>query len=421
MHFKLLAQPAQGFSVGFPVVLAFLLVAFAGVLPAADVDCPGESINDYLAGLVKTGPNTVSISGTCTESVNVDGFKDLTLNGPAVIQPVAGSYALRITGSEGVGINGLTFQGPCTTSAQPTGLPLVSVSRSSNVRFGGCTIEKSAGTGLQVDDSLAVEVWPGAIQDNCGTGMAVNGASTASVGFWGFGEWSDTYVQRNGAGLSIDRGAEVWVIHSATIQENRGSGVSLSRDSHMVGCCTGPEYTGPKFLNNEGWGIAASTGSVVQLWGKNLIEGNRGGGVSFNASQGEMWGGTVIQDNGDPDDDIPNAGIDVAMNSSATFDSIVVDNNDHGISVYMNSSVGICSPTISGNPRRGIEMSLSSTGHIWCPGTLTGNGGADVLCDTTSSLAGNKDAIIGKIKCPGYAEDPFTPRFLPPKKPVKSW
>ena len=100
----------------FALLTLLSATSWAAANPASiTVDCgAGQSLNHTLSQLDKFTPATVTIKGTCTETVLVQGFNNLTLNGAtgAAIQqpdstPPPNSYVLSIRGSRGVSVSGL--------------------------------------------------------------------------------------------------------------------------------------------------------------------------------------------------------------------------------------------------------------------------------------------------------------------------
>jgi len=89
--------------------------AFAGQTRTVNCDA-GQSLTLTLATLVKFLPATVTVKGTCTEYVLVDGFNDLTLVGApgATLQqpsgPPASAFVLSIQASRSVTVAGLAFR-----------------------------------------------------------------------------------------------------------------------------------------------------------------------------------------------------------------------------------------------------------------------------------------------------------------------
>ena len=82
---------------------------------AVTVNCDaGQSLSQALARLTNSSPTTVTVKGTCTEYVLVEGFNNLTLNAVqgATLQqpstnPQANQYVLSIRASRSVTVSGL--------------------------------------------------------------------------------------------------------------------------------------------------------------------------------------------------------------------------------------------------------------------------------------------------------------------------
>jgi len=99
------------------VTLLFAATWAAATPVAITVDCgAGQSLNGTLAKMNKLVPATVTVKGTCTEFVLVDGFNELTLKGMpgAALQqpdtnPQSSSYLLSIHTSQGVTVSGLAI------------------------------------------------------------------------------------------------------------------------------------------------------------------------------------------------------------------------------------------------------------------------------------------------------------------------
>ncbi len=99
------------------IALGILLLSsvWVSAVPTPTVDCnAGQSLNRTLAKLDKFTPATVTVKGTCTEYVLIDGFNDLTINGVqgATLQqpgtnPQNNSYVLSIKASRSITLSGL--------------------------------------------------------------------------------------------------------------------------------------------------------------------------------------------------------------------------------------------------------------------------------------------------------------------------
>lgn len=160
--------------------LALLLFAPAFSLHAAVIalDCSKKTLASVIAKLDKSVPNTVNISGSCTEDVVVSGFKDLTLIG-------VGGASITATGPNGTGtallvnersqltVQELTVNGGVEQGVFCTG-------RSSCV-FRNVTIQ-GGGNGITVQDQSGVDILGSSvIQNSLGTGIGVYGASTVNI------------------------------------------------------------------------------------------------------------------------------------------------------------------------------------------------------------------------------------------------
>ena len=99
------------------IALGILLLSsvWVSAVPTPTVDCDaGQSLNRTLAKLDKFIPATITVRGTCTEYVLLDGFNDLTINGVqgATLQqpgtnPQNNSYVLSIRASRSITVSGL--------------------------------------------------------------------------------------------------------------------------------------------------------------------------------------------------------------------------------------------------------------------------------------------------------------------------
>jgi len=108
------------------ILLASLAIAetAAQSIPVA-VDCTsGQSLNRTLSKLDKQVATTVSVTGTCTEYVQVSGFQNLTLKGlpgAALVQPATSAgkligAVLTIVSSANVTVDGFSLQADTTTA-----------------------------------------------------------------------------------------------------------------------------------------------------------------------------------------------------------------------------------------------------------------------------------------------------------------
>jgi hypothetical protein len=248
-----------------------------------------------------------------TESVLVEGFRDLELQGA---QPGAGIrrmppivhtpqwtqtfVALEVRKSERINMSNLTFcENPASSdSSRQT---LVRISRS-NAGIWGCTISGSKGTGVEIQDKSSVELVGSTIADNEGGGIGAGGQSRLNISYW-TSWWGDpntderedrTIVQRNGTSpccgnaISAGNGAEVNV-GLVTVQDNTGSGVSAGSGAFINLGSWGedaPVITGNGALP----GPAAVSASGAEIWiiSPTKIDDNQGNGAEA------LMGGRVV-------------------------------------------------------------------------------------------------------------------------------
>jgi len=450
-----------------PVLFALVLVLWTGTAPAADitVNCPA-SINIALGGLNKAGPNSVTITGTCVEAVVVDGFTNLALGGGAVIKrpaiypdPYSAAPALQITGSEGVNINGLTFQED--TGSIAYSVPLVRASRS-HVWMGNFTIQGSHSGGLSVEDHSDAWIEAATIQDNGdptnqASGIGVSGFSHVSISMW-LGGAGPSLIKGNGTGLSASSGAtvevgdvklqdnagsavaasygavvtlggwnpqaptitgnaalpnftavdaayggEIWIVDPTAVVDNRGNGAGANLGGRLIVCC-GPGIT---FSNNDGFGISTWMGGQVFFWGPALVQNNKKGGMALFSSQAFVLPNVVIRGNGDPSDPNSRGGVELVYNSTMQGGWTVADNYGPGVFIQTGSSALFDSiSAITGNKGYGVQLEMNATATFADGTTVTGNKGYDLVC-TTGSVAGvpkGQRPNIGKMKCPDWAQ-----------------
>ena len=103
-------------------ILVLVLLTLSAISVLADnvvVNCnAGQSLNSAISKLNKQIPNTVTVQGTCEESVTIAGFENLTVKGtpgatlvqPSVL-PTKSSFIslLLVNASRSVTIQGLNF------------------------------------------------------------------------------------------------------------------------------------------------------------------------------------------------------------------------------------------------------------------------------------------------------------------------
>src|SRR5947208_4700223 len=158
-----------------------LLAGILMLLPAAafgagaTVDCSGATpgafttITAALASLPAAGPNSISVTGACVETVFIIGRTDLTIFGnptATVLPPNPNSRPLVIINSRAINLQGITFDGGRG----------VLINENSRVSFDTVTVKDSAGIGITSLNSQ-VDISNAAIQNSVRSGISVNGGS----------------------------------------------------------------------------------------------------------------------------------------------------------------------------------------------------------------------------------------------------
>jgi len=105
-------------------LLVLVLLAPVSLYAKNGVDCSkGDSINAELAKLTKSGPNVMTIAGSCAEDVVIDGFDDLTLVAAAGaslnLASATSKSVLLVNSSRKVVIDGFAINIPAPAPGNP--------------------------------------------------------------------------------------------------------------------------------------------------------------------------------------------------------------------------------------------------------------------------------------------------------------
>ena len=354
--------------------VALATVLFSAIWAAANqtpnVDCDsGQSLSRALSKLDKLTPATVTVKGTCTEYVFVDGFNDLTISGvqgttlqqPST-NPQNNPYVLSITASRGVTISGLAVR------SLPSIFSSIGIGKGSNqVLLQNVTTDGSWGVVVYE----ASQVWLVNLTVNLTSGYAAVSAF----------DKSDVHIvngllQRpsNGAfnaGLLVGSGHVT--MQGMTIRDMQqsmninGSGsVDLVNFDSAGG--TDVVIDNPSGTNFNG--AIVSDGSSLNLESVKLRITNAG----------QPWGydtGAVFVTNGST----LNAGSNLVV-SSSQGQGVIVSNNSHA---------QLAGSSITGGAHGGlVVVNLSTAGADFSnPLTVIGGNGTDLFCDSKSQIAGS--------------------------------
>jgi hypothetical protein len=390
----------------------FLRLVFTGALvwalatPAAraatyNADCNADpyALRNALIAIRGGIQNDIDVSGICTVDNVVLDVSGLTIQGP-----VGGTAEIRLP---------VTACGTAPASGLADAHPLT-VARSQNVFLKRLVI--TGGRGLEVQDAVIYSDGL-TVQNSLGHGINV------SRGFAGLGSppgsSGKTILQNNcGAGISVGAASGGVVLGDADIINNRvGAQVSSGGNLNLNAL----RYNVPGTIlvqgNRDGFQAASgstsvltagpdSAGNLSKIW----VKDNAGfGGAAVTNSVVQLFGNVVIEHNVTaPSDAVPSyLRAAVAVQSGAvavvTAGVRIVNNLGSGIAGEFRANVQLVgSPTtgvaVTGNTGGGVVLThgsflVGSGSHF-----ITGNTDSDGSCDGTSHFAGDLGGF-GVMKC----------------------
>jgi hypothetical protein len=351
-------------------------IAVAETLPSITVDCnKGQSLNGTLSKLNRQTPNTVSVSGTCTEYVQVFGFENLTLQGMAgatLLQPTTGAgnvlnSLLFIESSRNVTVDGFTIQADTVT------VPAVGIGHgSSDIRLRHLNIQ--GGTfGMIVFENSQVSVAYVTAQD----------PGYATLGIY---DLSDVHVERSafkdttGASwhVGLDVGASHVTMYGTTIsnmqQGINGHGGAIVdlvtfNTYYAIGGSTDVVMNSPAGTNYNG--VTIDAGGSLNVASARLVINKPG------QTWGGNTGGVLISDG-------------AALNAG-TGNLVITGSNGQGVMVVNNSHATINGASVTGGSHGGLVVANLSSVDVSSGSTLTlvGGNSVDLFCDAGSTITGS--------------------------------
>jgi hypothetical protein len=346
------------------------------------VDCgAGQSLNAALAKLDRSMPATVTVKGTCTEFVQVDGFSDLTLSGApgATLQqpasnPQSNAYVLSIHGSHSIVVSGLAVNSLSTIFSG------IGIGGGSNdVRLENVTTDGSWGVVVYE----ASQVW------------LVNVTVNITSGYGGISAFdkSDVHIVN---GL-IERPAD----------SNFYAGIFAS-SGHVT-------MQGTVIRDmQQGISISAS-GSVDLVYFDSLVAAHD---VIINNPAGTNYDGVVVSDGSSLNISsaklrIAHAGQPSGSDTAAVFvtdgstlnagaNLVVSGSQGQGVLVANNSHAALAGSSITGGLHGGLVVVNLSTAGVTAssPLTVISGNAADLFCDSKSQIAGSANiANATSVQC----------------------
>ena len=353
------------------VALATLLFSapWAAAATTLTVDCDaGQSLNRTLSKMDKFTPATVTVKGTCTEYVLIDGFNGLTLNAVqgATLQqpntnPQSNPYVLSIKASRGVTVVGLAVHSSSSVFS------CIGIGGGSNdVRLQTVTTDGSWGVVVYE----ASQVWLVRVTVNLTFGYAAVSAFDKSDVHIVDGLLQRPANSAFNAGLLASSGHVT--MQGMTIRDmqqsiniNSGGGVDLVNFDSTGG--TDVVIDNPAGTNYNG--ALVFDGSSLNL-----------GSVKLRITNaGQPWGGdtgAVFVSNGS------------TLNAGANL--VVSGSQGQGVIVSNDSHAELAGSSITGGAHGGLVVVNLSTAGVDSsnPLTVISANGTDLFCDSRSQIAG---------------------------------
>ena len=345
------------------LILSVLLIVTADAKPKEiKVDCnKGESINAAIAALDPREPNLITVSGTCTESIDVFNFNDLSI--------VAAPGAVLIP--------------------DPAFEEAVFLNVAIRFRLIGFTINGSAGNiGVSLFRCINCIV-----SNNTINGVAIGVSAVANSGV----DVSNNTINASRTGVEAAQVSRVNL--TGNLIEHIGSPDLGSIGLHVAGNSYARVNVGSTF-RGFGRGIEANTGGAIDVFGSPnlsdpnfpLIENNQMAGARSQGGTLLFHGRTKLTGNGSVSS--YTGGILVENGGMLNLANLVevINNTSNGILLISNST-GVFNGgvSISNNQRNGIVVISDSTLELingFGPNTVSANTAQDVYCDSSSLITG---------------------------------
>ena len=383
--------------VGLLMLLSSSLAFGAGAV----VDCSGATpgafttITAALASLPAAGPNSITVTGNCTENLNIISRTQLTISAvPGSANVTAANpnaRVLSIVSSQQVFVDGINFSG---------GRGVV-VINSTDAQLGDGTFTGSSLQGINIVNST-FDIFNATVQNALRSGIAQSGGTLGIDG--------GVTVTHNGrAGVSMITGHLVLSGGDGTpgtenvISNNGSVGVSIANSAEA-------DIAGDnRILANGTTGLQVIHTSTA-IVSDTTINGNLGVGVHIGeTSHGEFSSMTITGNGatagggggGIESGSGAAGGMEVVENSDMFIDGAVNVSNNLANGIFVSESSVLSSlggNTINNNTGDGFLVEGLAIVHFFAADTATGNTVAPLECDTSSLLLGDPTGL-GKTKC----------------------
>lgn len=363
-----------------PILLLAAVSAFAVQSPT--VDCAaGQTIRRALTGIDKTQPSTLTIKGTCTEYVLLEGFNNLTVNGlegatlqqPDTTPPTNPGYVLLIRASRSVTISGLAIR------ALPTIFSSIGVAQgSSDIVLRNVSTDGPWG----IEAIEASQVWLVRVTVN----------TTGFAGISVFDE-SDVHI----VGGLVKRPASTDFLAGILVGSGhvtmQGMTIRDMQQSISIGT-SGSVDTVAFDLSSPNTDVVIDNPAASNFYGVFVADSsslNIGSAKLRINGAGQIFGGDT-------------GGVLVTSGSTLNGGANLIVTNSHsqGVTVSNNSHAQLAGASITGSAHGGLVVTNLSTAtvDITNPLTVISGNGTDLFCDSKSQIAGSANiANATTVQC----------------------
>ena len=418
------------------VTLCVVLSADAALAANVTVGCPGGqpgqfgSISTALNSLDQFGPHTITVTGTCTESLFIADRDGITITAPfgktATVNAASpADIVIQFFRARRMALNGLVIQG---------GSIGVIVNFGSDAVIQNCTIQGNSNDGLHPQQNASLVVENSTLQDNGGNGLTAESGANVTLSTYPSQRMN---IKKNGyAGISVD-GATLQVnFGTASIENNKGPAIVTNGGRLLI---FGDSPAGPgNLLENNGEGIDISNGTSALFYGQTTVLNNGAVGLQVDGASLQLNGGALP--NGTPDGILVEGhttlGVNITGSAEVSFNGqhIIRGNGTAGADplflsgvrvsratvtvrwgtqITSNSGPGILSDfngrvqigpdvIIAGNTGGGVRLLHMSVGNLNAPV----HSSQPVACDSTSLLFGN---LVGLAVHCGHPDEIASP------------
>lgn len=360
-----------------------------------NINCStGQSLSRALSTMNKLVPATVTVQGTCTEYVLVEGFNNLTL----------------------VGAPGATLQQPSTIPQTNSALFVLSIKASRNVTVAGLAVRSQPSPSNILLSSIGIG----------GGSNQVRLQDVTTDGSWG---------------IFIYEASQVWLVRAKVNISSGYAGISAvdKSDVHIVdGLIERPANSNFNAGLNVASGHVTMQGMTIRDMQQSINIDTSGSvdlvnfdiaaagiDVILDNPSGTNFNGARVSDSSSLNLSsarlqISNAGQPFGGDTGAVFvnngstlsagaNLVVSDSKGQGVIVTNDSHAQLAGSSINGGMHGGLVVMNLSTASVdfGNPTTISGNG-TDLFCDSQSRIAGGSNiANASTVSCKNLLPGPY--------------